>query len=168
MDYPLNASTARRALSVVFTAAGALAWGLLAAGRADDGWRLPALLGAALVFIAACALEWRRAARRQPCTIRLMGAQRAILYYPAAPARRGLPARLRAVEARIERIVHWPGRLAGVRLVPAPVGRGPAALAALPASHLLIFADALPAARFHSLGIHLRCIGRGVTLVEYR
>ncbi|MGI4858521.1 MAG: hypothetical protein ACRYHA_16720, partial [Janthinobacterium lividum] len=170
MDYPLNASATRRALSLAFTAVGALAWAWLAAGRADDGWGLPASLGAALIFVAVCALEWRAAARREPCAIRLMGAQRAILHYPAAPVPRGRRAAPRAVEVTIERIVHWPGRLAGLRLAPASLPSGPGARppAVLPARDVLIFADTLPEARFHSLGIQLRCIGRGVTLVEYR
>ncbi|MGI4984164.1 MAG: hypothetical protein ACRYGL_12700 [Janthinobacterium lividum] len=170
MDYPLNASATRRMLSLVFTAVGALAWACLAAGRADDGWRLPAALGAALIFVALCALAWRAAARRQPCAIRLMGAQRAILQYPAAPSRRGRRGRPRAVEVTIERVVHWPGRLASLRLAPVATPAGPGARPpdALPARDVLIFADALPETRFHALGIQLRCIVRGVTLVEYR
>ncbi|MCY0388554.1 hypothetical protein OVY01_15315 [Robbsia sp. Bb-Pol-6] len=162
MEYRLNASAARAALAAFFVAVGTLAWASLAAVHADDGWRLPALLGAALAFLAVCAYDWRAAAGRQPRAIRLMGGQCAILYYSRP---RGGPAALRAVDVTIERVVHWPGRLAGMRFVPVPAN--PRARGA-PAREVLIFADALPASRFHSLGIHLRCIARGVTLVEYR
>lgn len=163
MYYVLRASATRRVLSIVFAATGALAWASLAAACVDDGQRLLAAGGAALAVVVACMCEWRLSARREPGGIRLMGAHYAILDYRMARRGRGAPGASCGVAVAIDRITHWPGRLASVRFVPRVPAPGAGG-----ATDVLIFADALPEPDFRSLGIHLRCIARGVTLVEHR
>jgi len=168
MGYALAVSFSRAVLAMLLTAIGGLA---LATAIESRFGALPAL-PVAVVFVSACWRGWRADRQRQPFAIRLMGGRDAILYFRGrAPgnatrrARRGpvFPVRSTApvisIAVRIDRVVHWPGRFIGIAATPQrPPGR--------PFS-VVILADSLPNARFRALAAQLRCVQRGVTLLEH-
>lgn len=79
MAYRLSASFLHAALALIFVSAGA--WAVLASVTARMGAAAGWLAVGALLGL--CAHAWQRDVRRRPMAIRLMGPQRAILYYPS-------------------------------------------------------------------------------------
>jgi len=101
-----------------------------------------------------------------------------------------------AIAVTVARVVHWPGCLLSLTFDPASPAdvaldrldgprpaprmrpllggwppwsrRRPVTVPLHAPRHLMIFADAMPAAQFRSLAISLACLQRGVTFVEHR